>query len=123
MLHTIERSGYSAVLNRRDRAKRHQLVVRPGHVHVFELARIQSVYALNLRDDLVTTTGNIEPVHEIAADHGGKIGPDLFHIEAKSRDLVVIDQDLRFGLVDLGIDGRRESENASLHSAHFQLLC
>ena len=33
-----------------------------------------------------------------------KIGPDLLHVEAHGRNLVVIENDLRLRLIDLGID-------------------
>ena len=53
-------------------------------------------------------------VDEISADAGGKIGADLLHVETHGRNLVVIENDLRLRLIDLGIDVA-ELEHVRLH--------
>ena len=76
----------------------------PGNVNVIQLFRIQPIHPFDLRNDLVAQAFHVEPVDVIAADAGGEIGADLLHVESHRRDLVVIENDLRLRLVDLGVD-------------------
>ena len=67
-----------------------------------------------MRDDLVAAAVDVEAVHEISAEHGGEILADLAQVEPERGDLVAVQNDLGLGLVDLGVDDRREGEHAAL---------
>ena len=66
-----------------------------------------------MRDDLVAAAVDIEAVHEISAEHGGEILADLAQVEPERGDLITVQNDLGLGLVDFGIDDRREGEHAA----------
>ena len=121
LLHAIERARDGFVFDRRHRAQRNQLIVRTGDVNVFQLLRIQTIDAFDLRNHLVAAAGDVEPVDEVAADAGGEVGADLLHVQTHRRDFVVIENDLRLRLIDLGVDVR-ESEHARLHRFRLNLL-
>ena len=67
-----------------------------------------------MRNDFVTTALDVETINEITADAGGKIGPDLLHIQTERSDFVMVERDLSLGLIDFRIDVR-ESKHAGLH--------
>src|SRR5439155_7049392 len=103
------------------RAQRHKLIVRTGNVNVFELFRIQTIDTFNLRNDLVTTAGNIEAINKNAADRGRHVSTNLLHIETKGSNFVVIENNLGLRLIDFSVDICKP-KNASLHRLHLKLL-
>ena len=83
---------------------------------------IQALCPLDLRDHFVASSGDIEAIDEVTSDARGKIGPHLLHVEAHCRHFVVIENDLRLGLVDSGID-INEVKHSGLHRLELNLFC
>ena len=109
-------------LQRGEGAQRHQLAVRPLDVGAFELAGVEALDALELRDDLVAAAVEVEAVDEIAAHQRRQVRADGRHVEAQRGHLVAVHHQLDFGLVDLGVDDRREGEHAAGGGLLLQLL-
>src|SRR6202030_473616 len=86
-----------------------------------ELLRIQTIHPLDLRNDFVAATFDVEAVDEIAADRGGHIGSHLLHVEAHRSDFVVIENNFGLWLVDLRVD-IRELEHPGRHRFFLELL-
>ena len=107
--------------NRGHRTQRHELIVGPRDIDVFQLLRVQAINALDLRDDLVTPAGDVEAIDVIATDARGHVGADLLHVEPKRRHFLVIENDLGLRLVDFRVDVRK-SENSGLHRFLLNLL-
>ncbi len=82
LLESVQRTRYGGVSDRGDRAERDELVARSGDVNIFELPRIETVDAFDLRYNFVTTAGDVEAVDEIAADHRSDVGTDPLKVEA-----------------------------------------
>src|SRR5207249_11899989 len=64
---------------------------------------------------------HVEPIHKITANAGRKIGSDLLHIEAHRRNLVMIENNLRLGLIYVGIDVAK-LKDMCLHCCEENLL-
>ena len=92
------------MFDRGDSAEWNELIVRPRDIDILQLFRIQPIHPLNLRDDLVTQPLHVEPVNKITADTGGEVCADLLHVQAHCRNFVMIENDLRLRLIDLGIE-------------------
>src|SRR5438132_14409125 len=95
----MERPRDGFVIDGSDRAQRDELVVRSADVNIFQLLRIQSIDAFDLRNHFVTAPFDVEPIDIIAADAGRDIGAYLLHLETERRDLMVSEIDGRWGLV------------------------
>src|SRR5205085_672908 len=104
LLHAIERTGHGFVLDRRHSAQWNQLSIWTADINVFQLLRIQAFGPLDLGNNLVTSAGDIEPIDEVAADAGRKIGPNQLHVETHRGHLVVIEHNLGLRLIDFRID-------------------
>src|SRR6516162_8959046 len=104
-----------------DGAQRNQLVIGTRHVNVIQLLRVQAVYAFNLWNDFIAQSFHVEPVNVIAADAGREIGANLLHVESHRGNFVMIENDLRLGLVDLGVDVA-ELKHVRLHCLLENLL-
>ena len=89
---------------------------------VLQLVGIESADPLDLGDDLVASTRDVETVHEVAADQSAQVAGDLPQVEAQAGDLVPVDDELGLGLVDLDVDQRREGEHPALHGLPLQLV-
>ena len=109
LLQPVQRARHGRVLDRGDRAEWDQLVVRSGDINVFELARIEPLGALDLRNDFVAAPCDVEAIDEVAADHRAEIRADLLHVEPELGHLVTIEHDLGLRLIDLGVDQRRKA--------------
>src|SRR5438477_1613257 len=114
LLHSVQRTRHGFVLDRCNGAEWHELIVRAGDVNILQLFGIEPVHPFDLRDYLVTQAVHVEPIHKITADAGRKIRPDLLHIEPHGRNLVMIENDLRLWLIDLGVDVAK-LEHVCLH--------
>ena len=110
------------MLDFRHRAQRHQLSIRPAHVNVFQLLRIQPLGPLDLGNDLVTPAGNVEAIDEVAADARRKIGAHQLHIETHRGHLVVVENNFGLRLIDLGVDQRWEIKHPALGRLLLNLL-
>ena len=102
--------------------KRHQLAVRPLDVGAFELVGVEALDALELRDHLVAAALEVEAVHEVAAHQRRQVRADGRHVQAQRGHLVAVHHQLDFGLVDLGVNDRREGEHAAGRRLLLQLL-
>ena len=76
----------------------------------------------DLRDHLVAAAVEVEAVHEVAAHQRRQVRADGRHIEAQRGHLVAVHDQLHFGLIDLGVNDRREGEHAAGRSLLLQLL-
>jgi hypothetical protein len=77
---------------------------------------------LELRDDFVAQAFEVEAVYEISADERGKVCAGSFHIEAHGSDLVAVQNQFDFGLIQLRVQGRWESEHSAGGGLSLQLL-
>ena len=109
------------MFDRCGRAQGDEPIIRPGHVNIIQLFRIQPIDPFNLRNHLVTQAVHVEPIDKIAADAGGEIGTNLLHVESHRRHFVMIENDLRLGLIDFGIDVAK-LKNVCLHRFQKDLL-
>ena len=113
MLETVERTRLGRLLDRGHRTERHESSVGAGHVNALKLVGIEPSRALDLRNNFVAPAADVEAVDIIAADHGGDVLADLTEIQPEGGHLVAVDEEFGFGLVDLGVDDRREGEHAA----------
>jgi hypothetical protein len=113
-LHPIERPRDGFVFDGSDRAQRDELVIRSANVNIFQLLRIQSIDAFDLRNHFVTAPFDVEPIDIIAANTSRDIGAYLLHVETERGDFIVIENDCRLGLIDLRINVA-ELENVGFH--------
>src|SRR5207249_2556422 len=113
LLETIERARLGFALERGEGAERNQLSIRPFDISVLKLAGIEARDAFELRDDFVAQAVEIETIYEISADERGKVRADGFHVEAHGGDLVAVQNQFDFGLIQLRVQGRRESEHSA----------
>ena len=94
------------MLDRRHSAQWDEFIVRAANIDVFQLLRVQTIDALDLGNDLVTASGNVETIDIISADGRGEIGSHLLHVQAERSHFVVIENNLRLRLIDLCVDVR-----------------
>ncbi len=98
------------------------MAVRAFYISDLELAGIEALDAFDLRDDFVAAAVQAEAVYEIAADQRPEVRADGGHVEAQRGHLVAVHDHLDFGLVDLGVNDRREGEYAAGGGLLLQLL-
>ena len=94
----------------------------PGHVDVLELIRREPRAALYLRDDLVASSGDVETVDEVTAQHGRQIATDLFQGQPHRGDLVPVEDDLARRLVDPYVGYRRKGKLSALRGIGHDLI-
>ena len=122
LLEAVQRTRPSLFLQRGERAERHQFIVGPLDVRAFQLTRIQARIALQERNHLVAQTVETEPVHEISADERREVSAHRAHVQPERRDLVPIQHQFDFRLVNFGINQRREVKHVAAHGGDLQRL-
>ncbi len=122
LLEPVQRAGLDPLAHGRNGAERHELPIRPGHVDVLQLVDGEPPGALDLRNDLVASAVDVESVDEVAAEHRRQIGAYLLHAEPHRGDLVAIDDDLRFRLIDANVGERWKRELSALDRFLDELL-
>ncbi len=93
-----------------------------GNVNILQLLGSQTVGPLNLRNDLVTTAGDVETIDVVSTDHSRQVATDLLQIETEHGYLIAIDDEFTLGLIDFDVNNRRKQEHAALHGFELQLL-
>src|SRR3990172_1160703 len=122
LLEAVERTGHDRFAQGGHGAQGDQPAVRTGNVDLLELAGVETVHPLDLRNDLVAAARDVEAVDEVAADQPAQVAADLLQAEPQGGHLVPVDDEFGLGLVDLDVDQRREGEHPALHRLHLQVL-
>src|SRR6185295_10439499 len=91
LLEAVECPRLDALSHGGDGGELHELTVGPGDVNVFQLVDGEPARALDLRNDLVAATLDVESIDEVAAQHRRQIRAHLLQAETHRRDLVAVD--------------------------------
>jgi hypothetical protein len=103
LLEAVQRARCSARLDVRERRYGHELAVRRLDLEVEQRAERGPVLVADLRDHLVATIKEIEPVHVMAAEQRAELLTDAGEVEPEIGDLLAIEHDARLGQVDLQV--------------------